>query len=343
MNQVARWSLALLPTISAVLPSLAAAQAAPAVSFEPGDRIVFIGNTFAERMSLFPHFEAELTARFADAGLTFRNLGWSGDEITLQPRPLNFGDLHTHLSEQRADVIFAFFGMNESFAGEAGLARFRSDLNAFLGELLSHRYNGRTAPRLVLVSPIAQERVRHVPLDPAQRNRDLAAYTQAMAEVAAELAVGFIDLFAPTRSLLADPALGELTINGIHLEDRGYWLASRWMLASLGLLDPAELQDDAARLEGCAAAPRSAQQARLDQAVRDKNELFFLRWRAVNGEYIYGRRKEPFGVIDFPPEMRQLEEMIQAREREIHALARAAGSRVVGGSAAGCGASVAAH
>ncbi|HTE17962.1 MAG TPA: hypothetical protein VK689_06240, partial [Armatimonadota bacterium] len=49
--------------------------------------------------------------------------------------------------------------------------------------------------------------------------------------------------------------------------------------------------------------------------------LFFHRWRPVNGEYVFGRRKEPFGVKDFPPEMRQLEAQIAGRERRIAALA----------------------
>jgi hypothetical protein len=336
MYRIARWYVPLLLGASTLWPSLGSGQAtsiAP-LRVEHGDRIVFIGNTFAERMALFPHFEAALTARFPEAGLTFRNLGWSGDEITLQPRPLNFGDLHTHLSEQRADVIFAFFGTNESFAGTEGIAGFRRDLSAFLSELRGHRYNGASPPRLVLVSPIAHERVQRVPLDPAERNRTLALYTAAMAEVAAQLGVAFVDLFTPTRSLMGNSALGELTINGIHPDDRGYWLTSRLMLASLGLLDEQQLQADMTRLEHCGDVPRSAPQARLDDAIRAKNELFFYRWRAVNGEYIYGRRKEPFGVVDFPPEMRQLEEMIQAREREIWALAKTAARPEVGGAQA---------
>ena len=50
----------------------------------------------------------------------------------------------------------------------------------------------------------------------------------------------------------------------------------------------------------------TAEQRTLAEAVRRKNELFFYRWRAVNGEYIYGRRKEPFGVVNFPAEMAAL-------------------------------------
>ena len=284
----------------------------PAFRIQRGDRIVFIGNTFAERMQLFPHFEVLLTARHPGDSLTFRNLGWSADEVALQPRPLNFGDLHTHLSEQRADVIFAAFGMNESYGGADSLPAFRSHLQTFLRELQSRRYNGETPPRIVLLSPIAHERVERVPLDPAAHNRQLALYTEAMREVAATLGVRFIDLYSPTLPLMADPRLGDLTINGIHLNDRGHEIVSRLMARSLGWAHPDPLAPS---------APTPALTS-LMRAVREKNELFFYRWRAVNGEYIYGRRKEPFGVVNFPAEMQKLEEMIRAKEEEIWRLAR---------------------
>ena len=47
------------------------------------------------------------------------------------PRPENFADLEQHLFHEKADVIFAAFGFNESFAGEAGIPEFRKRLEAF--------------------------------------------------------------------------------------------------------------------------------------------------------------------------------------------------------------------
>ena len=73
--------------------------------------------------------------------------------------------------------------------------------------------------------------------------------------------------------------------------------------------------------------PATPEQIRLAEAIRQKNDLFFLRWRAVNGEYIYGRRKEPFGVVNFPAEMARLEEMVRAAEGEIWKLAGASATR----------------
>ena len=298
--------------------SPAAAQEAPFPIAE-GESVVFIGNTFAERMQIFPHFEALLSGMEPERRLTFRYLAWSGDEVALRPRPLNFGDLHTHLAEQRADVIFAAFGMNESYRGAPGLPQFRDDLATLLRELKEHRYNGSTAPRIVLLSPIPHEQVDRVPLDPASHNEDLEGYTRAMREIAAAEGVRFVDLFSPLRPILQDPAHGDLTINGIHLEDEGNWIAARLIARSLGWL-PADASPTGARPAG---------HAPLAEAIRLKNELFFLRWRAVNGEYIYGRRKEPFGVVNFPAEMQQLEAMIREREQAIWRLAGAGRSAQV--------------
>jgi hypothetical protein len=308
------WLVA-LPWLLLAAPTASAQQGTFEIS--PGERVVFIGNTFAERMQIFPHFEALLTALHPERRLTFRYLAWSGDEVALRPRPLNFGDLHTHLAEQGADVIFAAFGMNESYGGREALPRFREQLGALLDTLTSRAYNGAEPARVVLLSPIPHETVDRVPLDPSAHNGDLALYTDAMREAASAAGVRFVDLFHPLQPLTADPALGDLTINGIHLDDRGYEIASRLIARSLGWLPP-----EASLLESSPAG-----RGRLTEAVRRKNELFFFRWRAVNGEYIYGRRKEPFGVVNFPAEMAALEEMISAAEREIWMLAGARASR----------------
>ena len=311
-----RHPLLLALLVLALAPGAGAAQAAP-FEIHPGERVVVIGNTFAERMQIFPHFEAILTALQPERRLSFRYLAWSGDEVDLRPRPLNFGDLHTHLREQEADVIFAAFGMNESYDGEDGLPAFRLQLGAFLDTLRSQPYNGSNPPRIVLFSPIPHEQVDRVPLDPAAHNADLERYTEAMGAVAAEKGVRFVDLFHPLRPLFEDPALGDLTLNGIHLEDRGYQIVSRLTARELGWL-PA----DTPLLQ-----PATPEQIRLAEAIRQKNDLFFLRWRAVNGEYIYGRRKEPFGVVNFPAEMARLEEMVRAAEGEIWKLAGASATR----------------
>ena len=67
-------------------------------------------------------------------------------------------------------------------------------------------------------------------------------------------------------------------------------------------------------------AQAAAEKLRLAEVERDQQ--FFYRYRAVNGEYIYGRRKEPFGVISFPPEMKKLDEIIDTCDHRCWELAK---------------------
>lgn len=312
-RQIRRLCLGML-VIAPVLVS-GQAQGQPAtLALRAGDRIALVGNTLAERQQLFNHFETQLVTRFPEHDLVVRNLGWSADTLTLQPRPLNFGDAATHLTRQQADVIVAFFGVNESFEGDAGLATFARDLDAYLAAHQKARYNGTAAPRLVLVSPIAHERLaRLVHVDVDERNRLLALYTDAMRRVAADRGVVFVDLFTPTRGAMAG-ATRPLTINGMHLDEHGDRVVAGLLLEAFG--PPAA---DVRVAQG----PELARLDALRERIRDKNQQFFYRWRPVNAEYIVGRRVEPFGAVNFPGEMQKLDDMVAERERAIWADARA--------------------
>jgi len=288
--------------LATLVPNLAGAS----FSFQTGDRVTFIGNTFAERMRFDGWFETMLLARFPNHDLVFRNLGWSGDTVKLRPRPKDFGDLFTHLQRQRADVIVACFGMNESFDydGETGLEAFANDLRTFLRRL--RQLNGESAPRIILVSPTPMEN-HGAPLPEAgPRNRILASYVATMQIVARELELPFIDLFNPWRKQFDHPRQPLLTINGMHLTEQGYYQAARLMLEALGEQAP----NDSAKLND------------LRQSVVRKNRAFFDLWRAVNGEYIYGRRNprdSSFpGGIPLTGELATLEEKILAMDAAVH-------------------------
>ena len=304
-----------LCALAAVAASLVAAPAAAQrqLVLSRHDHVALVGNTLAERQMLFNHFEALLLARFPELELTVRNLGWSGDTPALQPRPLNFGDDATHLGRQRTDVILAFFGLNESFDGEAGLPAFVKDLEAWVARQKAARYNQREAPRIVLVSPIAQESVaRLVHVDAEARNRELARYTAAMRDVAARTGVGFADIFAPMRQAMG-AAKAPLTINGIHLNEAGDRVFAGALMTALGF-EPAPADTSASALKAFEA---------LRQQIRTKNQLWFYRFRPLNAEYVVGRRLNPFGSVNFPPEMERLDERIGDADKRIWQQARA--------------------
>ncbi len=94
--------------------------------------VAFVGNTLFDRAQHFGFFEALLHAAFPDHELVVRNLAWSADALGVQPRPANFADTDQHLKFIQADVVFAAFGFNESFAGPDGLRAFRRSLAAYL-------------------------------------------------------------------------------------------------------------------------------------------------------------------------------------------------------------------
>jgi putative heme-binding domain-containing protein len=232
--------------------------------------------------------ETLIQSRFPQLKLVFRNLGFSGDEVagfTDKPDPnyrlrsASFGSSDHWLTFNKADVVFAFFGYNESFADEAGLSKFKKDLDDFIKHTRKQKYNGKSVPRLVLFSPVAHENLKDGNLPDGRANNErLQRYTAAMAEVAKANNVPFVDLFQPTRELYAK-ASQPLTINGVHLTEQGNWEVARIIDRAL-FPNESELTRD----------PQSFE--KLRQAVLDKNFYWFNRYRTVDGYSIYGGRAD---------------------------------------------------
>ncbi|WP_299462854.1 PVC-type heme-binding CxxCH protein [uncultured Gimesia sp.] len=297
--------------ISATLFTVSNSQvkgAEPQLELQPHDHIVFIGNTFAERMQDAGYFETLLHSRFPDKQLVVRNLGWSADELTLRPRSKDFQDHGHNLEDHKADVIIACFGFNESFAGEKGLAQFEADLKDFIDTTLKTKYNGKSHPRLVLFSPIANENLhRHGLTDCKENNQRIELYTAAMQKIAKEKNVVFVDLYTPSKELMKN-GKHPLTFNGIHLTDYGYQQLAPAI--DEALFGPAPKTGSTVDLK------------KLRAEVLEKNRQFWYDYRSVNGYYIYGGRKEPFGVDNFPAEFAKLRKMIHNRDERIWAVAQ---------------------
>ena len=266
------------------------------LELKKGDHVVFIGNTLFDRGAQFPHFEAMMVKANADKDLVVRTLAWAADEVDLMPRPANFGTLNQHLTVQKADVIFAAFGFNESFGGVEMLPSFKLRLAALLQELKTHAYNGKTAPRIVLVSPAANEDVKGIPAA-KMNNERLAAYTKAMAEVAAEQKVGFANVFDATA------ATKGLSFNGVHYDDKGYQVMGEALFRET--------------FSGTAPEPSKE----LVAAIKDKNTQFFRRYRPLNGFYYTGDRNKDYGYLDFLPAMRSFDVMVGNRDAHIWSIA----------------------
>ncbi len=326
----------------AVVAVLLVTALAPAAPFElkPGDHVCVIGNTLADRMQHDGWLETLLQARFPTHKLVFRELGFSGDELTLRLRSKSFGtpdqwlagsapvpepnrlttrigvrDNRFETTNTKADVVFAFFGYNESQAGPAGLEKFKTDLKNFIANTLLQKYNGKTPPRLVVFSPIAFEDHKSPNLpDGKDQNQRLELYTKAMAEVAKTENVTFVDLFHPTLALYGKGEL--LTINGVHLNEKGNEAVAR-------IIDQALFSGKPEK------ALTSEALEKLHAAVKEKNFFWFNRYRVLDGYNVYGGRAfekyadKQSNYEDQQRELEILDVMTANRDKLIHA--RAAG------------------
>lgn len=302
-------------SLSVVLALLvvSSARADEKLELKKGDHICIIGNTLADRMQHDGWLETLLQHRFPKHELVIRNLGYAADEVANRPREQNFGSPDVHLTHSKADVIFAFFGYNESHAGMAGLDNFRKQLETFLDHTAKQKYNGTSPPRVVLFSPIAHEDIRspHLP-DGKESNARLELYARAIEDVASQRKIPYVDIFHPTFGLYAKSKT-PLTINGIHPTDKGNRQLA--LVIEEKLFGPAPERDEA-HLE------------RLRRAILDKNFVWFNRYRVTDGYNVFGGRSTA-GKYDGQNnatigqrELEIMDVMTANRDRRVWAVAR---------------------
>ena len=326
--QTARRAIACLLLMATTCGFASAADSL--LTLDEADRIVLLGNTQAERMQYHGHWETLLHGRFPQHNLVVRNLGWSGDTITTRLRSLDFPDHGHTLFDHQPDAILAFFGFNESFDGPDGVDQFKQDLATFIADVRKLKYPSQTikrfteeptpqdgsgevtrTPQLVLISPIANEDLENRGIQAGTRNNEnIALYVAAIQEVAATNDVPFVNLFTPTGTV--GESASPLTFNGIHLSEQGDWHVSRHLDRALfGSENPLDAESPNFR--------------RLRSEVQEKNLQHWYDYRAVNGYYIYGDRKKPFGVVNFPAEFEKLRKMVAVRDERVWKVARGEG------------------
>lgn len=314
-----KWLVAGLLTFLLICPAQSVRAEGP-LELKQGDHICIIGNALAERLQHDGWLETFLHATHPDLQLVFRNLGFSGDEIdgyrefhhrlrsmdfgsqdqwltgnapVPQPNKLKKGapvnENRLHLTETKADWIFAFYGYNESYAGEAGLSNFKKKVEEFIDHLAGQKYNGKSAPKLVLFGPTAHEYLD----DPnflskdavAEANKRLKMYSDTMAEVAKAKNVLFIDLFLVTHKDPNKPSSQQWTINGVHLNDKGnMWIAANAMDFLSGTSNSGSNWSKFGKVKWWETLKS------LRDAVNDKNWYFYQHYRATDGYSTFGDR-----------------------------------------------------
>ena len=264
----------LTATIFVLLTALTASTTSAAeLDLQPGQTICLVGNALGERMQHHNHCEALLHHSYPELQLSLRNLCFPGDEPFERIRSLDFGDPDAHLTHSKADIVMYFFGFNESFDGDDGLTKFAEDMAKLVKETQAKKYNGESAPQVVLVSPIAFEDIGDENVtNGEEQNANLAKYTAALEKVADDTGAVFADVYTPTKKLFEESD-EQLTRNGCHLNDAGYKALAPILMEALGGVPASGEPSEALMAE-----------------IKDKSFHWWHRYRAVNGFSIYGKR-----------------------------------------------------
>ncbi len=299
-----------------------------ALKIKKGSHIILIGNNLGSRMMDFDHFETGMHMRFPDSLLYIRNMCDGGNTPGFRPhsgRPSPwafpgaekfYGELAHNsdsqgeyetpdqwISRHKGDIIIAFFGFNESFQGEAGLKNYKAELDAFIKHTLHQKYNGRTAPQLAIVSPIAFEDLsdKYDLPNGKQENINLAMYTDAMKQIAENNNVYFVDAYSPSKKWY-ETTDAPLTIDGSQLNDAGYAKFGDLLAEALFGNAPLKAQDN---------------EALIHAAVMEKNWMWHNDIKIPNGVHVFGRRFRPYGPDNYPQELEKIRQMTAIRDEAI--------------------------
>ncbi|WP_373496250.1 PVC-type heme-binding CxxCH protein [Aquiflexum sp.] len=313
-----------------VLISFAAFQCSQdeSLEFQKGSHIMLVGNNLGSRMMEYGTFETEMHVRYPDSLLYIRNMCDGGNTPGFRPHSgrespwafpgaeefqtelANNSNSQGHyetpdewLSRHEADVILAFFGYNESFQGKDGLENYKAELDAFIKHTLRQHYNGKSSPKLAIISPIAFEDLsgsRDLP-NGIRENENLAMYTKAMKEVSEKNQVLFVDAFEPSKKWY-DSSTEPLTIDGSQLIEEGY--------KKLAVL----LAD---QVFGKAKPKADEHRKLIHEMVLEKNWMWHNDYKSPNGVHVYGRRYNPFGPDNYPAELEKIRQMTVIRDEAI--------------------------
>ena len=281
------------------------------LQFIQSERIGFLGNSSAERMNLFGHFETLLHTRFADKELVVRNFARPAEEVGVQQRSADYTALDDPQLAFGADTYFCFFGFNESYKGPEGIETFKQQYKQYLDTMTSRypRDDAKSPPRFILVSPFAFEPTGDPLLpDGEKENANLKLYSAAIAEVAAERKLAFIDVFEESLKLVTQKPGMQLTINGAHLNESGDQEIAR-------------LIDEKAFGSASPASFGSEKYETLRAAIVNKSWVHLQDYRMLNGWYVYGGRRT-WDTETFPREYIKIRKMAEVRDRYVWDLAQ---------------------
>ena len=264
----------LLAGILAAFYTNAANAQVASFEFKKNDVVAIFGNGLADRMQHDPWVESALQANLKGMNVRFRNMSFSGDMVNRRPRNKGFTNDTEYLQHVAPSVVFVMYGYNESHAGPGGSKAYSDELVKLVEKYRALRKQKGVDARFVLFSPIAYENTGnpHLP-DGSKLNTNLQAFTDATRNAAARSKSSFVDLFSATAKLYGSNK-EQLTLNGIHLNAAGYEKLADVMSQAL-VSKPAPPKDSLAGIYA---------------AIEDKNWHWHNRYRATDGNDVWGSR-----------------------------------------------------
>ena len=206
-----------------------------------GDRVVLLGGTYIERIQTYGYLETLLTSAYPNRNVTFRNLGWSGDDVSGLARAVfgapadGFKRLQRDVTEVKPSVIIICYGANEAHAGADGVDAFTDGFDRLLETLKP------TGARIVFLSPLSYEHLGPPLPSPKSYNDKLKLYRDAIKKIAKDRGCHYVDLYRRLDRINEDnisklPAIRDrLTDNGVHLTEYGYWRTAPRVARGLGI------------------------------------------------------------------------------------------------------------
>lgn len=238
-------------------PARPAATAQPKAGeffFQPGDRIVFLGDSITEQYQYSTYVEMYLTTRFPDGKFTFLNAGIGGD--TANGGANRF---QGHVLDEKPTAVTINFGMNDGGYGAFDPNRQKVFLEK-TEAMLKMATDAKV--RVALLSPNAVDRRNKT--NGAQYLETQKEFYAPLKDLAAKYQVAYVDQYGVTRAATErmekdDPKAEKAKpyYDGFHTSPPGGLLMAHAILT--GLKAPAVVSDvvfdpanvDASRTVGC--------------------------------------------------------------------------------------------
>ncbi len=304
--------------------------------FKKGDVIALVGGEDMVVASEYGYLELLLTRALPDYHLRFRNLAWEGDTVFEQRRDLGFPTWEEQLDKIGATVVIAQFGQMESLAAaqeprrRGGAEGGKEAVTEFIAayEKLIERFSGGGKRLVIAVLPPALEVAQSSSNESvAAQNKVMDSYRDAIVEIARVRGLGYIPTSPASSSLTQEVRTQARTRDGVHLTERAHRSVAAMSVGRVVFGKGLTMENAAPQILGTD-VEKADVRAVLEKIIA-KNRLWFDYWRPQNWAFLAGDRTAQPSSRDhldpskrwFPPEREAFLPLIEAKEKEIDALA----------------------